>query len=652
MANTVTIHTKTVDDGGLVKLRGQFDSLGKGMASSTAVGVLGAKALGFGLGLIHEAADGLVNVVFDSIKAFNQEQESISRLGASLKANVPNWDGNTAAIEKTVSAQKALGFTDEEQRTSLALLVAATHDVTKAQQLQLAAMDLARFKGISLADASSALTSIEAGRARGLAQLGINVKNYATTEERVAAVEKVAAGQAADFAATNEGKLLVSQVKVNDAMEKLGSKVAGPFADGIATAADAVGFLVDAFSTLGDVAQSIADPIDIGIAQAIKDIIGLNDFVGSIPGPWHNASAAVHENAGKMQDDIVGLGRAADDAALSADQSAAVWHDAAANMSGDLARAYAMMGASKNGAALAAAAHRAGLLAEDAFAQGITDRRQAPLDAFAKLVEDLKHPLSAAKETARLIGELTSQSMADGLKSRDQVIHDQALYTKGLIIQELEKIAPQGGKLSKDAAAAVAKGLKSKDPDIRAASQAIYDRVHGIIQPLATDAYTWGLDIAKGFARGLSSDAAVKAVKAGAYVPAAAAAAIISSAGAAWHPAPTPKPHRAGGGPIAKDDLYMVGENGPEWFVSDKAGAILPHGTGPKMGSGTGGGPAGPGGMDGGGGSVAISLYWQTVYPPTPAQAQQLGRLVVPAIAQEFVRRGLIPRRSLSGVTG
>ena len=41
-------------------------------------------------------------------------------------------------------------------------------------------------------------------------------------------------------------------------------------------------------------------------------------------------------------------------------------------------------------------------------------------------------------------------------------------------------------------------------------------------------------------------------------------------------PVPAPPKPRAAGGPIAPDDLYMVGENGPELFKSKVAGDILP----------------------------------------------------------------------------
>jgi hypothetical protein len=38
---------------------------------------------------------------------------------------------------------------------------------------------------------------------------------------------------------------------------------------------------------------------------------------------------------------------------------------------------------------------------------------------------------------------------------------------------------------------------------------------------------------------------------------------------------------RAEGGPVAAGQPYIVGERGPEWFVPNQAGTVLPNGTAP-----------------------------------------------------------------------
>ena len=43
---------------------------------------------------------------------------------------------------------------------------------------------------------------------------------------------------------------------------------------------------------------------------------------------------------------------------------------------------------------------------------------------------------------------------------------------------------------------------------------------------------------------------------------------------------------RAAGGPVSASSPYIVGEKGPEWFVPNRSGIVLPHGSGPGGGGG------------------------------------------------------------------
>jgi hypothetical protein len=244
----------------LDRMKDKFEKLQKQGAKGFAIGVGAGVAVG-AIGLISTAASQLTNVLGDSIAAALEEEVSIQKLGTSLRANVANWDGNTKAIERVVTAQMALGFSDDEQRDSLAKLVAATHDVTKALAIQRTAMDLARFKGISLADATDALTKVEAGSFRVLKSLGIVLKDGATQTEALAAVQAVARGQAEAYAKTNSGKLLISQVKVGEAMEKFGGSIMPLVADATALAADKITELSDAYTRLSGLVADTADVV-------------------------------------------------------------------------------------------------------------------------------------------------------------------------------------------------------------------------------------------------------------------------------------------------------------------------------------------------------------------------------------------------------
>lgn len=227
-ANLVRIRAQLDDKvtAGLRGIRGEFDRLG---SSKGARAILQGVGMGAGIsawGLVGSAIGAVTGKLGESKDAYIAEEASIAGLTTSLRANVRGWDGNTSAIENVLQARMKLGFSDDEQRSSLQLLVGATGDVTRALEVQRVAMDLARYKRISLAEASEALTKVEAGSYRILKTLGITLAEGATQTEALAAVQAVASGQAASFADTIEGRLTVAAVKQSEALERAGKHTA------------------------------------------------------------------------------------------------------------------------------------------------------------------------------------------------------------------------------------------------------------------------------------------------------------------------------------------------------------------------------------------------------------------------------------------
>jgi hypothetical protein len=174
-------------------------------------------------GLLGGAVAAAGGVLLDGIKSAIDSEVVIRRLNTSLRANAIGWDGNTQAIDDSiVKAEQWSGFAKDDLRNSLSLLVGATHDVTKAQQIQTTAMDLARYKGISLQDATEALTKVETGSYRILKSLGIELPKGATQVQALAAVEKLAAGQAREYGDSHAAALDKIGNAAHDAAENLG----------------------------------------------------------------------------------------------------------------------------------------------------------------------------------------------------------------------------------------------------------------------------------------------------------------------------------------------------------------------------------------------------------------------------------------------
>lgn len=152
---------------------------------------------------------------------------------------------------------------------------------------------------------------------------------------------------------------------------------------------------------------------------------------------------------------------------------------------------------------LVAEHHAAGNRSGAALAQGILEKRQAPVDAMDTLRQMMKNALSPAKEEARLLGELTSKSLQKGLHSNDPAVRAQAQATKQAIIDRLNELPPaslkKGGQASKD----LAKGLKSSDPEIRAAAQHAANVAKKPLDDL--DGFKYGKQLGTSFGRGMQS---------------------------------------------------------------------------------------------------------------------------------------------------
>lgn len=258
------------------------ENIGKGLVQG--LGLAG------GLGIANEVSK-VTDIVGASIDAFREDQVSVQKLGTALRDNVKNWDGNTDAIERTIKARTALGFSDDDQRAGLATLVASTKDWVKALELEQGAMDIARARNIDLASATDAVAKAYGGNTKSLKTLipGLNLGKNST--EALANAFKAVGGAASDFAKTDLGKVQVEEAKVNEAMEELGSVLSGPVADGASAAADALTAVLDALDALqGGGAQTSA------ITDSIKGLIDTHNLDG-----LRQAQAALQDATDKFK---------------------------------------------------------------------------------------------------------------------------------------------------------------------------------------------------------------------------------------------------------------------------------------------------------------------------------------------------------------
>lgn len=241
----------------------QTKSLGSDLKGSVLTGVgLGAGVTGFTL--LAQGIGRAVDAIGDAIHGAEEEDAAIAQLSRSIAENDQAWRGNVDAVEKVIAARQDLAFSDDEQRESLRALVAVTKDVDKALAVQRTAMDLARLKGMNLADATTLLGKVYGGNVGILSRYGIQLRKGATATEALAEIQKRAAGQAETYADSAIGKVTRRQIEASNAAEDLGRALIPldvAFNDmatgGIRLFADTVGKLTSA--GVGGMPELIAD---------------------------------------------------------------------------------------------------------------------------------------------------------------------------------------------------------------------------------------------------------------------------------------------------------------------------------------------------------------------------------------------------------
>jgi hypothetical protein len=251
----------------------------KSLQSQVKGSILQGVGLGAGLVGFNLLAKG-VSTVTDAIQSAVDEEASVAQLTRSIKENAEAWDGNIRAVEDVIRQRQALAFTDDEQRDSLRALVAVTKDVTTALSVQRTAMDLARPKDMSLADATTLLGKVYSGNLGILSRYGIQLRKGATATEALAEIQRRATGQAEEFADSTGGKAAVAAIKFSEAMESIG-RIAVP---AVGTLADVLGSVADVIDMLTGGGSSSLDALaaDLkGVTAATEDAADAAEDAGS-----------------------------------------------------------------------------------------------------------------------------------------------------------------------------------------------------------------------------------------------------------------------------------------------------------------------------------------------------------------------------------
>lgn len=214
---SILVKVRDEASGALSRLSGDVSELGGSLdfAGGKAGILAGALAAMAGMELIA------------SVKAFAEAEAQMARFDAILKTLPEGLQKYREQILQTADASMRLGFDNETASVQMAKLLQATHDGELTFKAFQAAMDLARYKGISLEEATQALILAFQGGGRMLKQLGIDVDEHASKQTILEAVMRATKGQADAYSATLFGLNDTLRVYLGEVQEALGQ----PFAE-------------------------------------------------------------------------------------------------------------------------------------------------------------------------------------------------------------------------------------------------------------------------------------------------------------------------------------------------------------------------------------------------------------------------------------
>lgn len=193
-----------------------------------------------GFAIAGAAAVAVGGAMFAAAKAAAEEDASIARLNAAITANTKLTDEQAKQMDAAIESRQNLAFSDDALRDSLSRLVPRTKDVSKAIELQAIAMDFARLRGVDLSTASDLVGKVFSGNTSILSRYGFTVEKGTTATQALAMIQKAAAGQAEAYGQTTQGALESIQISIDNTVEDIGRVVLPILAEVLTTFRDEI----------------------------------------------------------------------------------------------------------------------------------------------------------------------------------------------------------------------------------------------------------------------------------------------------------------------------------------------------------------------------------------------------------------------------
>ena len=205
------------------------------MSKKFALGLtaIGAAAVGFGALTVKAAMNAEVQMarvgttITNTLDAIKPEKwnAAMSSMGISTDDLDDAVAQVTVKVKAMASETSKLGFDGEDAAESISKLFQRTGDLSKAQKLNATAMDLARSKNISLAEATDMVGMVLSGNGRVLKQYGIQINDSLSPLAQLDELQQKVGGSAESYSQTLQGQMDILSVAFGDLAETVGAKL-------------------------------------------------------------------------------------------------------------------------------------------------------------------------------------------------------------------------------------------------------------------------------------------------------------------------------------------------------------------------------------------------------------------------------------------
>lgn len=241
---SILINAKNNASGALKEVQADATGLGGSL------GKLGTIVAGVGLERIGEKAGAFLA---DAAQAAADDAASMAKLKQAVDNSGASWADYKGQLDDVIESGMKKGFTDDQSRDALSLLVAQTGSASEAMKRYTMAQDLARGANIDVVTASKLLGKVTEDNVNVLGRYGINVKQGASETELFGAIQQKFGGQADAFANSTAGQMASAKIQMSELKEQIGYAVlpalallASVLAEKVAPAvASVIGFLVE-----------------------------------------------------------------------------------------------------------------------------------------------------------------------------------------------------------------------------------------------------------------------------------------------------------------------------------------------------------------------------------------------------------------------